>query len=82
MNQGIAFLAGWSFLQVAVIVLIIWLSWRFFDRRYKKNEPPPKDMYTAGLTRTSEVFVDPKDGVTYRVYYDPTTGERHYIEEK
>jgi hypothetical protein len=31
------------------------------------------------FVKTNEVFIDPKDGFTYQVYYNPSTGEREYV---
>jgi hypothetical protein len=69
---------------VGALVLII-LGYMYFDKRYKRNEQGSKQqnhaMIKGHLQRTSEVFVDPKDGLKYRVYFDPATGDREYILE-
>lgn len=72
----------WIALQIAVVIALIWLSWRYFDRRYKadRNVRNP-DLYNGVLEKTSEVFIDPRDGLKYRVYYNRRTGEREYIRE-
>lgn len=76
-------LIGFYGLQVLGVVAILVLGWVYFDKRYKKkNEQELRSSLIDGsLERTSEVFVDPKDGMTYRVYYNRSTGEREYIQE-
>ncbi len=73
---------GWLVIQIAAFLFILWLGWRYFDKRYKQN---PKGSDTAilsgALEKTAEVFIDPKDGLKYRVYYNRRTGERTYIQE-
>jgi hypothetical protein len=67
---------------LAGFLVLMLLSWLIFDKRYKKRDDtasmgkPPN-----GYLRTSEAFIDPKDGLKYRVYYNPGTGEREYIRE-
>jgi hypothetical protein len=60
-------------------LLVIGLfSWFIWDKRYRKNGRrglPP------GYQKTDEVFIDPVDGRKQRVYYNPETGERFYIDE-
>ncbi|MEB3101076.1 HD family phosphohydrolase [Ferviditalea candida] len=77
-------LSGWFLLQAAMLVVLIWLSWRYFDRRYKERDDGkhPQGLYDGSLEKTQEVFIDPKDGFKYRVYYNRTTGEREYIREQ
>ena len=69
-------------LQIAAVVAIIWIGIRFFDRRYKTGEDaartPPLD---GSLQQTNEVFIDPKDGLKYRVYFNIQNGERTYVRE-
>lgn len=71
----------WVIAQIAVGVLLIWVSWRFFDQRYKKNTAKQPEMLSGSLEPTSEVFIDPKDNNRYRVYYNRASGEREYIRE-
>ncbi len=71
----------WVFAQIAVGVLLIWVSWRYFDQRYKKNTAKQSNLLSGSLEPTSEVFIDPKDNHRYRVYYDRTNGQREYIRE-
>jgi hypothetical protein len=73
---------AWISIQIAGAILLIWLSWRYFDRRYKSRDVQSSpDLLTGALERTSEVFIDPKDGLTYRVYYNRKTGDREYVQE-
>lgn len=69
------------FLQIAAFIVLLWIGWKFFDQRYKKRDAPPKEMLDGSLVKTKEVYIDPKDGLKYRVYYNPRTGEREYIRE-
>ena len=71
----------WTFAQIAGVVLLIWLSWRFFDQRYKSNSNRQPNLLSGELEPTREVFIDPKDGKKYRVYYNRRNGEREYVEE-
>jgi hypothetical protein len=49
-----------------------------FERwRYKRNEPPPPD---ARWQATGERFTDPATGKDVEVLYDPSSGERRYVE--
>lgn len=69
------------------IVFMIWggllviglLSWFIWDKRYRNNMD--RDL-PYGYKKTDEIFIDPVDGKKQRVYYNPETGERYYIEEK
>ncbi|EIT85594.1 hypothetical protein A374_10173 [Fictibacillus macauensis ZFHKF-1] len=58
-------------------LIIILVSWKFFDIRYKGS----KEKAPFGFYATDEVSIDPITNVTTRVYYNPETGERLYIEE-
>jgi hypothetical protein len=75
----------WIIFQIAAVVGVVLLSWFYFDRRYKKRSSASQEMIghpPPGFEWTAEVFQDPKDGHTYRVYYDPESGERAYVIEK
>jgi hypothetical protein len=73
---------AWIIIQIGGFILLIWLGWRYFDQRYKTgNKNHSIEMLNGELERTPEVFVDPKDGFTYRVYYNHKTGEREYVRE-
>lgn len=56
----------------AVISLLIW------DKRYGKNHGLN---VPRGFEKTEEVIIDPSNGKRFRVYYNPSTGERFYHEE-
>ncbi|WP_166244461.1 hypothetical protein [Paenibacillus turpanensis] len=77
------FVAGWILVQVVFFLGVLWVSWRYFDHRYKRRKQGRAEpgLLSGSLVRTAEVFVDPKDGLTYRVYYNPSTGEREYVQE-
>nr|WP_253297961.1 HD family phosphohydrolase [Paenibacillus sp. MSJ-34] len=67
-------------MQVAGFLLILWISWRYFDKRYRSNGRDPKQsLYGGDFVKTKEIFFDPKDGQKYQVYYHPKTGEREYV---
>jgi hypothetical protein len=69
-------------LWFAGFVVLLLLSWLIFDKRYKKRDDPAlTGKAPNGYLPTSEAFIDPKDGLKYRVYYNPRTGEREYIRE-
>ena len=61
------------------LLIIGLLSWFIWDKRYRQNVG--KDL-PQGYKKTDEVFIDPVDGRRQRVYYNPDTGDRQYIEEK
>jgi hypothetical protein len=48
-----------------------------FERRYRRRKQiPPDDRWQA----TGERFADPTTGKDVEVFYDPHSGERHYVE--
>jgi membrane protein implicated in regulation of membrane protease activity len=47
-----------------------------FERRYRHNNQQPDSRWQA----TGERFVDPTSGKDVEVYYDPSSGERRYVE--
>jgi hypothetical protein len=51
---------------------IVWERWQ-----YKKPSPGRPG---AGWQATGERFVDPQSGKTIEVYFDPRSGESHYVE--
>ncbi|MFD2670481.1 HD family phosphohydrolase [Marinicrinis sediminis] len=70
---------GWIIIQVVLAASLIMLGYLFYDKRYRpKNKG---NLLSGDLRRTHEVFQDPKDGKSYRVYFNTKTGEREYIEE-
>jgi hypothetical protein len=66
------------FFELIGLVIIILLGYLIWDKRYKRNQPrkAPK-----GYLKTNEVTIDPITNKKQRVYYNPDTGERLYIEE-
>jgi len=70
------------FLMAVLAVALIWISWVYFDGRYRgKTGTDLTDRPAPGFQPTAEVFIDPKDEKRYRVYYNPATGDRQYVEE-
>ncbi|MEC0368720.1 HD family phosphohydrolase [Paenibacillus chibensis] len=71
-------------IQIVVFLLLLWLSWRYFDRRYRRKDEDAmqKDLLYGQFAPTPEIFVDPRDGFTYQVYYNKETGEREYVRIK
>ncbi|MDQ7094635.1 hypothetical protein REC12_13645 [Desulfosporosinus sp. PR] len=61
----------------AGIIIIAIFSWLIWDKRYRKNQGTS---IPQGYVATDEVFIDPVDGKKYKVYYEPTTGDRFYQE--
>jgi hypothetical protein len=66
---------GWQALVLGVIVLIGTLFERW---RYRHLEEPPKGHWQT----TDEKFIDPSTGDTVEVMFDPSTGERRYVDGK
>lgn len=82
MIKGVLFVMFVLFLQLAIVVGLIWISWVYFDRRYKtKNDGHPLTRPDPGYEPTAEVFIDPKDGKRYRVFFNQASGDRQYVEE-
>lgn len=75
--------ALWILLPLAATAVIIWLGWQYFDRRYKSGdrEETSAKLLSGSFEPTAEVYIDPKDGLKYRVYYNRRTGEREYVRE-
>ncbi|NEW08139.1 HD family phosphohydrolase [Paenibacillus sp. SYP-B3998] len=65
---------------IGFIVLLL-LGWFVYDKRYQSKETAHSNKPSHGFVWTAEVFIDPKDGLTYRVYYNPRSGDRAYIRE-
>ncbi|WP_195572024.1 HD family phosphohydrolase [Paenibacillus sp. 1001270B_150601_E10] len=64
---------------VGLIILII-IGKKYFDKRYKQVENPRDALgLSADYVPTKEIFIDPKDGFKYQVYFNPKTGDRQYI---
>lgn len=79
------FAAGYFILYIVGFLVLLLLGWLYYDKRYKTKDSPEQSkslgMYNGDFIRTPEVFIDPKDGLKYRVYYNPKTGEREYVRE-
>ena len=64
------------FVQLALSGAVILLGTLFEARRYRARVST-----SAGWQDTPEKFVDPTSGKLMRVRYNPSTGERDYVEE-
>lgn len=51
---------------------IIWERWQYKKPRVGRPDP--------GWQATGERFVDPASGKTVEVYFDPRSGESHYVQ--
>ena len=73
---------AWVALNALVFLVLLIVGLVYYDRRYKRK-PNPEDerQPSPGFYSTSEVFIDPRDNIRYRVYYNSRTGEREYIRE-
>jgi membrane protein implicated in regulation of membrane protease activity len=63
-------------LAIGGVLLIVGLAierWRYKPVRRDRPDPRWQD--------TGERFVDPETGVLTAVYFDPASGERHYLAE-
>lgn len=69
-------------LQVAAFIALVVVSWLYFDRRYKARKDGSRHTVPdPGFEPTAEVFIDPKENRRYRVYFNPASGDRQYVEE-
>jgi hypothetical protein len=75
------FVFGYFFLWIAGFIIVLLLGWLVYDKRYKQKPKGEEGRPKNGFLPTPEVFIDPTDGLRYRVYYNPYTGERDYIQE-
>ena len=66
---------GFYLLAMGVVVCAATLFERW---RYRATLPRA----APGWQRTDERFEDAQSGRTLRVYYDPVSGERHYVSEE
>lgn len=82
-GSGIAVAVGVLYFLMWIIIplVILLLGWLVYDKRYKAKAPGRENQPQNGFLPTPEVFIDPKDGLRYRVYYNPHTGERDYVRE-
>jgi hypothetical protein len=87
---------GGIFSGVVLVVMgiggIVAIAFERMRYHSEADEPPNDDPARAGgyppgtrlppsFRRTDEVFVDPSSGVTMRVWYDQSSGERRYVAE-
>lgn len=64
---------------LALIILII-VGKTYYDKRYKQVDHPRDAIgMNADFAPTKEIFIDPRDGHKYQVYYNARTGQRQYI---
>lgn len=82
-------MSGWASVLISYYVLsfiglivLLLLGYLVYDKRYKSKGAQTPDTPPNGYVHTPEVFIDPKDGFTYRVYYNPRTGDRAYVRER
>lgn len=60
-----------------LVILFFWIFSKRKDKRYKTST----GVLPEGFEPTEEVSIDPVSLVKTRVYVNPKTGERLYIEE-
>ncbi len=65
------------FLFQLLIGLAFWFFSKKKDKRYQQNT----GVLSAEFEPTQEVFFDPISNVLTRVYVNPQTGERKYVED-
>lgn len=65
------------FFQLGFIIFAV-ISSITGDKRYKAK---PGSKILLGFEKTDEITVDPNNGKRFRVYYNPSNGERVYHEE-
>ncbi|BFH70257.1 MAG: HD family phosphohydrolase [Paenibacillus dendritiformis] len=64
---------------LGLIILII-IGKTYYDKRYKQVDNPRDAIgINADYAPTKEIFIDPRDGYKYQVYYNAKTGQRQYI---
>jgi hypothetical protein len=78
---GVIFSVLYFLMWIIGIAVVLLLGYLVYDKRYKAKNPGEEGVVRNGFLSTPEVFIDPKDGYRYRVYYNPYTGERDYIRE-
>lgn len=67
------------YLLVVVLVAAIAFQGSAWYRKYRIQQK--KQAVPKGFEPTSEVHIDPTTGVRQRVWYNPSTGERFYVNE-
>lgn len=70
-------LIGWQVISILIVIVLGIISWKYYDKRYKKSETK----VPSGYIWTEEISIDPTSGKRERVYYNPDTGDRFYKEE-
>ncbi|WP_128895979.1 HD family phosphohydrolase [Longirhabdus pacifica] len=70
----------WLMINISIIIIICIIGYAVYDKRYKAEEKNTNE-YNENLVKTKEIFIDPKDGKKYRVYFNPDNGKRSYIQE-
>lgn len=70
-------LGFYAFIQLGFIIFVA-ITFFIWDKRYRKNHGISIPM---GFEKTEEVSIDPNSGEVYRVYNNPSTGERFYHKE-
>lgn len=71
--NGVIFAFWWQmlFCGVVLIAALVFERWRYKPVRQKRPAP--------AWTDTGERFVDPESGRLTGVWFDPASGERHYL---
>ena len=64
--------------EIGIVIFAV-ITYVFLDKRYGKNHG---SHIPEGFEKTEEITIDPSDGKRLRVYYNSSTGERFYCEEK
>lgn len=79
LNVLVAGLIIYGLPLLGLIILII-IGKKYFDKRYKQYDNPLDAIGVNGdFVPTKEIFIDPRDGFKYQVYYNPKSGERKYV---
>ncbi|GAB6928618.1 hypothetical protein JCM10914A_26010 [Paenibacillus sp. JCM 10914] len=83
MSTALGWVVGYYGLCIIAFLVILWISIKYYDQRYRrrKKDDQRNTMLAPEFVPTAEVFIDPKDGKKYRVYYNERTGEREYVEQ-
>jgi hypothetical protein len=61
-----------------VLGTVLLLATLFERWRYRASTSRPRSSWQ----RTDERFIDPESGRTLTVFFDPASGERHYVSEE
>lgn len=71
-------ISGFYLLELIAVIVIVVLGYLIWDKRYKQRSSSD---IPSGYERTNEVNIDPITNRKQRVYYNPSTGDRIYIDE-